>query len=154
MLKLMTLSFALVCGTAVADDTVMICHKEGYTADSADFHQIPVNNKRVAFTFDQKEATVDGERYIAGDAKLVGLETLATTYYSQDFNKVLYLYVNEDGDREVGISAIEPDTDTVFRDKAVYQDCGFEGGGINVSTAQVLRTNSNTGNAAGAIYVF
>lgn len=154
MLKMFLLSLAFVCGSAVANDTVLICNKEGYTSDAAEFHSIAVSNKRVAFTFFQKEAVVGGERYTAGDAKLVDLEGLAATYYSQDFNKVLYLYVNENGDREIGISAIEADSDTVFRDKAVYQDCGFEGASVNASTAQVLRTNSRTATGAGAIYIF
>lgn len=154
MLKMIGLSFALVCGTAVADDTVMVCNKTGYTADAETFHAIDVSNKRVAFTFFQKEAVVAGERYTAGDAKRVDLEGLAATYYSQDFNKVLYLYVNEHGDREVGISAIEPDSDTVFRDKTVFQDCGFEGAVVDASTAQVFRTNSRTNTGAGALYVF
>lgn len=154
MLRIIALSLVIVCGSAVANDTVLICNKEGYTADATEFHSIAVSNKRVAFTFFQKEAVVGGERYIAGDAKLVDLEGLAATYYSQDLNKVLYLYVNENGDREVGISAIEADSDTVFRDKAVYQDCGFEGAVVNGSTAQVLRTNSRTDSGAGALYVF
>lgn len=154
MLRNIALSLVLACGSAVANDTVLVCNKEGYTADAAEFHSIAVKDKRVAFTFFQQQAFVGGVKYTAGDAKLVDLEGLAATYYSQDFNKVLYLYVNENGDREIGISAIAPDSDTVFHDKAVYQDCGFEGASVNASTAQVLRTNSGTTAGPGAIYVF
>lgn len=154
MLKIIALSFALVCGTAVADDTVMICNKEGYTSDAAEFHEIRVDSKRTVFNITPSEVVLDGVKYVTASPEQVGLEGLAVTYYTDNFNKVLYLYVNENGDREIGISAIEPDSDTVFRDKTVFKDCGFEGAVVNGPTAQVLRTNSRAIAHTGAIYVF
>ncbi|MNG47042.1 hypothetical protein D3C79_49090 [compost metagenome] len=154
MLKLIALSLALVSGTAVANDTVLRCNKQGYTADAELFHNIHVSDKPTVFNVYQNEVLVGNERYVLGDASRVDLSGTAVTYYSPNFHKVLYLYVNENGDREIGISAIEPDSDTLFQDKTVYQDCGFEGVGVNGSTAQVLRTNSRTNTGAGALYVF
>lgn len=119
----------------------LVCERYGHTDNPDDFHNIKLENKRSVFSLTSNKVTLDGVKYFLVNPSWVGLEGVALTYHSDNFNKVLYLYVTDKGDREVGISSIEPDSDTVFRDKTVFQGCDFKEEVADGSSEQILRTN-------------
>ena len=142
LLVLFTFSAAGVGVAApINPPAVVICESYGYTSDVTKFHSIKTDKQVTEFVVSSDFVTANGVFYSQVRPSWVGLDGLAATYHDRKSNKLLYLYVTDRGEREVGVSAIEPDSDTIFRDKAVYKDCRFKEGVSSDSTNQVLRTS-------------
>ena len=140
------------CGISEAKSDELVCHSYGHTNDSSEFHSIKVRLKETHFFFDQTGVTVGSRHYNPIDPAEVGLEGLAVTYLLEKEEQVLYLYRNDYG-MEIGVSYIDPDTDTIFADKSLYSDCNFnvegithvvtrEASGPETRRGQVVRTSS------------
>jgi len=112
----------LLAGIAQADETLM-CGQYGYTDKSEDFHQMNLLPLISIFEISKEEAKFGNEVFKKFDAKRVDMEGLAKTYFQPESNKLLYVYVNEQGAREIGISVLKEDTDDLFADKSVFTGC-------------------------------
>lgn len=155
MLRVVAVVLAFAAGqAAIAADKVLVCERYGFTNKAENFHSIKTEKKRSVFKVEDSYVLLDGVKYDTVNPGWVGLDGLAITYHTDHDNRVLYLYVNEVGEREVGISAIESDSDTIFRDKAVYQDCNFEEEVADAPSEQVLRTSQRGNVDPLQVYVF
>lgn len=112
----------LLAGAAQADETLM-CGQYGYTDKSEDFHQMNLLPLISIFEIDKEEARFGNEVFKKFDASRVEMDGLAKTYFQPESNKLLYVYTNEQGTQEVGISLLKEDTDDLFADKSVFTGC-------------------------------
>ena len=101
----------------------IVCNKAGYTKDPAKFHDITMEDKVNTFVFRGSGVVFRDKKFKPMNPALVGLEGLATTYWGSSDQRVLYVYKNEDGQDEVGLSRSSTNSDAGFTDKAVYTDC-------------------------------
>jgi hypothetical protein len=112
----------LLAGVVQADETLM-CGQYGYTDKSENFHRMNLLPLISIFEVSKDEVKFGNEVFKKSDPKLVDMDGLATTYVQPDSNKLLYVYKNEQGKQEIGISLIKEDTDDLFADKSVFTDC-------------------------------
>lgn len=112
----------LLAGAAQADETLM-CGQYGYTDKSEDFHQMNLLPLISIFEINKDEAKFGNEVFKKFDASRVEMDGLAKTYFQPESNKLLYVYTNEQGTREIGISLLKEDTDDLFADKSVFTGC-------------------------------
>lgn len=122
--------------------STLVCQEYGYTDSAEDFHSIKTQKKVSEFKIEQQSVVLNGVEYKSVDPGWAGLDGLAITYYTDKYNTLVYLYLNDKGKREVGVSALEPDSDAIFHDKAVYKNCSFKGS-KQAGSRKVLRTNYN-----------
>lgn len=127
---------------AFAQGDTLVCEQYGFAGDAEKFHKIKANKKQSVFKITAASVIYEGVQYDSVNPGWVGLDGMALTYHSEKNNKLLYLYVTDKGEREVGLSSIELDSDTIFQDKAVFQGCQFKQGMVDASSSQVLRTNA------------
>lgn len=131
----------VLAGNAVAGTTDTItCAQYGYTSNPDDFANIPVAAKQSVFKVTGLSVSLDEKVYDVIDPEMVGLEGLAVVYKDSKNNQLLYLYMNDDGEKEIGVSNIPEDSDTFFGDKGVYKQCTLTGDKEDASTKSVLRT--------------
>jgi hypothetical protein len=116
------LALLLLAGSVQAGETMM-CGQYGYTDKSEDFHQINMLPLISVFEISKDQVQFGDEVFKKFDAKRVDMEGLAKTYFQPESNKLLYVYVNEQGKREIGISLLKEDTDDMFADKSVFTGC-------------------------------
>jgi len=116
------LALLLLAGSVQAEETLM-CGQYGYTDKSEDFHQINMLPLISVFEISKDQVQFGDEVFKKFDAKRVDMEGLAKTYFQPESNKLLYVYVNEQGKREIGISLLKEDTDDLFADKSVFTGC-------------------------------
>jgi hypothetical protein len=135
LLLLSVVSFQALAGT-------MECTQYGYTDKGEEFHNIPLKGRVSAFNFTGQEVSVGEDVYTLADPGMVGLEGLAVTYFQKDNSKVLYLYTNDKGDKEIGISHLKEDSDDMFKDKSLFAGCSFKepsgGGTVGASKASLV----------------
>jgi hypothetical protein len=112
----------LLAGSVQAGETLM-CGHYGYTDKSEDFHQMNMLPLISVFEIGKDQVQFGDEVFKKFDAKRVDMEGLAKTYFQPESNKLLYVYVNEQGKREIGISLLKEDTDDLFADKSVFTGC-------------------------------
>lgn len=153
MFSVVVCSLALLANSAVADDS-LVCKQYGFTDRAEDFHEIQTVQQETVFDLTSEYVMYNGDKYDTVNPGWVGLDGLAITYHTDKFNKVLYLYVNEKGDREVGISSIENDSDTIFQDKAVFRDCNFKEEVVDAPSKSILRTSQRGVSDSLPVYVF
>lgn len=162
MFKVIACVLVLVAGSAVAEETpkaafpqgdTLVCASYGFTTKAEEFHQIKATKKESVFKIAVGYVMYDGVRYDTVNPGWVGLDGMAITYHTDKNNKLLYLYVTDAGEKEVGISSLELDSDTLFQDKAVFKDCQFKEGVVNDSASQVLRTNARGAKTSFPVYV-
>lgn len=140
-------------GKAFTKGDTLVCERYGFTKEAEEFHRIKASKKQSVFKIAAAYVMYDGVKYETVNPGWVGLDGMAITYHTDKNNKLLYLYMTDAGEREVGISSIEPDSDTIFRDKAVFKDCQFKEGKVNDSSSPVLRTNARGTKASLPVYV-
>lgn len=116
------LALLLLAGSVQAEETLM-CGQYGYTDKSEDFHQINMLPLISIFEISKDQVQFGDEVFMKFDAARVEMEGLAKTYFRPESNKLLYVYVNEQGKREIGISLLKEDTDDLFADKSVFTGC-------------------------------
>lgn len=112
----------LLVGSVHAEETLM-CGQYGYTDKSEDFHQMNLLPLISIFEIGKEEAKFGDEVFKKFDASRVEMDGLAKTYFQPESNKLLYVYTNERGTREIGISLLKEDTDDLFADKSVFTGC-------------------------------
>ena len=125
--------------TAGTIDTIT-CAQYGYTSDPDNFADIPVAAKQSVFKVTGLTVSLEGKTYKVIDPEMVGLEGLAVVYKDSKNNQLLYLYMNDDGEKEIGVSNIPEDSDTFFGDKSVYKQCTLTEDKGDGSTESILRT--------------
>lgn len=141
MNKMFAVIAFVLAGNAVAGTTDTItCEQYGYTNNPDNFFDIPVEAKQSVFKVDAYSVTYGGATYNVIDPDMVGLEGVAVVYKDSKNNQLLYLYTNELGGKEVGVSNIPEDSDTFFGDKSVYKQCTLTEDKEDGSTESVLRT--------------
>lgn len=125
-MKLITLALlSLLAGSAVAGEgaDALVCNAVGYTKDPEQFHDIPVREKTNIFLLGNNAVVFRDKVFVSVDPETVGLQGLATTYSLEEDSRILYIYQDEQGETNVGISHLEPDSDAGFTDKSVYARC-------------------------------
>lgn len=114
---------------AMATD-VMVCKQGGYAANAEDFHNIKVEGiveTRFEITPERIINTNVGIVFDIVDPSTVGFEDLDIKAYMNRYrNEVLYLYKNDSGQLEIGVSALIDDSDAMYADKTLYTSCSFE----------------------------
>jgi hypothetical protein len=120
----MLLLLSLVSLSAMAK--TMQCTEFGHTDLSADGQPMKMTKRVTSFNIEDDKVIVGADVYVMGDPSKVDLEGLAITYFQQDDDKVLYLYINEQDQEEIGISRLRHDSDDMFEDKSVFSGCSFE----------------------------
>lgn len=144
-----------VSSVVLADgiDTIT-CKFSGYTNNPDNFFDMQVGNKLTVFQVTATTVTLDGEEFQVIDPDSVGLANIAVVYKNNKNNRLLYLYKNELGEKEVGISNIEDDSDTFFGDKSVYKGCALTEENNNAVTQQVSGIKARGVHAPQQIYSF
>lgn len=141
-------------GAARAADQVLVCQNYGHTDKAEDFHSIKTLPLISRFKIEGTNVSFGTSTFKSVDPSMVGLEGLAITYFLDNEEKVLYLYTNDQGDREVGISRVEKDTDSVFGDKSVFTDCDFDNTPAPQVAGNVVRANLHKDTGPHTFYTF
>lgn len=145
----------IFAGNAFAGTTDTItCEQYGYTNNPDNFQDIVVHAQRTVFKVDAYNVTLGNTNYRVIDPDMVGLSGLAVVYKDDKNNQLLYLYMNELGEKEVGISNIEDDSDTFFGDKGVYKQCTLTEEKEDASTESILRTANRGIGYTSQVYSF
>ena len=121
--------FIMLCALwslSAAAQEQLVCSEYGYTNNADNFHTIQKLPLTSTFLITSKSVTFGNETYTLIDSEEVGLKGLAITYLLVKENKLLYLYTTATGAKEVGISRIETDSDSLFEDKSVFANCGLQ----------------------------
>jgi len=134
VVKVAVALLSLSAVSAFAGQGTMICKQWGYTDNPEHFHDIKVLSGTHNFEINGSRVTYAGKTFKSMDPEFVDMQGLAITYFNFNNDEVLYIYENEKGEQEVGISKLEDDSDTMFADKALYTDCSVE-------EQTVVRTN-------------
>lgn len=157
MFKVIACALSLMAMSAMAAEKAstetLVCKQYGFTDKAEKFHHIKASKKESSFEITAAYVMHDGVKYTTVNPGWVGLDGLAITYHTDKNNKLLYLYVTDAGEREVGISSLELDSDAIFQDKAVYKDCHFKEEVVNESAGKVSRTNTGAAQATLPVYV-
>lgn len=132
----------------------LVCEQYGHTDNPDDFHNIITMPKVTTFIVDGADVTFDNKRFVSVDPETVGLEGLAVTYILDKEEQLLYLYTNEQGEREVGVSHLEENSDSIFQDKSVYTSCKFRTDVKQYVVGNVLRVNLGGSNDHRPTYTF
>jgi hypothetical protein len=103
----------------------MVCTQYGHTSNPEQFHSMGVKPRISVFITSQKSVIFGEELFSPVDAADYDMEGLANTYLSRTQNKILYLYTNEQGEKEIGISKLEDGTDSFFGDKSLFAKCSI-----------------------------
>jgi len=130
---------------AQAAEQQLVCQNYGYTDKAEDFHSIKTLPLVSTFKLEGSDVVFGDDVFKSVNPEMVGLEGLAITYYLDTEEKILYFYTNDEGQREVGISHVEKDSDTVFGDKSVFTNCAFEEPRKQQIAGTVVRTNNTSG---------
>lgn len=101
----------------------LVCDYQGYASSPENFHNLHMEQVRTGFIVKPGFVVYNGVTYKAVDPQVFDLKGLALTYLNRQDGSILYLYINEGGEREVGISQIEVDSDNFFKDKQVFSKC-------------------------------
>lgn len=101
----------------------LVCDYQGYATSPESFHDLVMQEKQTTFVVEREFVEVEGNRFDSVDPKVFDLKGLAITYLNKGDGSVLYLYVNGKGEKEVGISNVEVDSDNFFKDKKVFSKC-------------------------------
>lgn len=108
---------------ALAGQDDLVCDYQGYASSPETFHNLAMEEKQTTFIVERDFVEVEGNRFDSVDPKAFDLKGLAITYLNKTDGSVLYLYVNLKGEKEVGISNVEVDSDNFFKDKKVFSKC-------------------------------
>lgn len=124
-----------------ADSREVTCKRTGYTDEPENFHLMRVREKETTFIIEPGYVQLGDVTYDAIPPDIFDLDGIAITYFDPEERAVLYLYVNDLGRKEIGISNVEMDTDSFFKDKRVFTECSFEntGGSQNDASKQAYR---------------
>lgn len=103
----------------------MVCTQYGHTDNPEEFHTMERESLVTVFITSPNFIAAGDEQYNPVDPEDYDMKGLANTYLSSTKNKILYLYTNEYGEKEIGISRLEDGTDTLFKDKSVFAKCSI-----------------------------
>lgn len=121
-MRSLLLVLLLAVGSVQAEETLM-CGQYGYTDKGEDFHQMTLLPLISIFEISKDQVQFGKDVFKEFDPKRVEMDGLAKTYFQPESNKLLYVYVNEQGEQEIGISLLKEDTDDLFADKSVFTGC-------------------------------
>lgn len=147
VVKIAVALLSLGVSAAFAGDGTMVCKQWGYTDNPEKFHEIKILKGEHNFEINGSCVTYADKIYKSMDPEFVDMAGLAITYFNFNNDEVLYIYENEKGEQEVGISKLEDDSDVMFADKAVYTDCSVE-------ERMVVRTNWSGAQASLPVFRF
>lgn len=139
---------------ASAAEQTLVCKQYGHTDKAEDFHSIKTLPLTSTFKLEGTNVVFGDVTFKSVDPSMVGLEGLAITYYLANEEKILYFYMNDEGNREVGISHVEEDSDTIFGDKSLFTDCNFDNTPPQKVVGNVTRANLRKAVAPSAYYTF
>lgn len=116
-----------VSGVALAETAPngLICSEYGHAEQGEDFDNIEMKPISNGFVLTGNSVIHGNVTYRMVNPEMVGIKGLDITYYEHRRNKVLYIYHNEFGKINVGISHLIKDSDTGFEDKSVYTQCTY-----------------------------
>lgn len=155
MNKLFSAVLVMWAGSVSAGTTTTItCEQYGHTNDPEAFFDMPTYPSKATFKVDGTKVVLGETTFSIIDPDMVGLKGLAVVYKDAKNNQLLYLYTNESGEKEVGVSVIEDASDTFFGDKGVYKQCTLSGGNSDASTKSVLRTATRGTGYTPTVYRF
>lgn len=113
---------------ALADDAPngLICGEYAYVGNAEQPDHLVMQPVSNAFLLTGSGVIHGSRSYMAVNPKAVGLEEgVAKTYYDALHNKVLYIYQQDNGLVNIGVSSLVKSTDTGFKDKSVYTQCTY-----------------------------
>lgn len=119
---------SLLSLVAVAEETPngLICGEYGHVDNADDFDRVPMQPISNAFLLIGDNVIHGSASYMAVSPVAVGLEEgIAKTYYQASRNRVLYIYQQENGMVNIGVSHLTKDSDAGFEDKSVYTQCTY-----------------------------
>jgi hypothetical protein len=115
----------LLAAPALAQSSVdaIVCSQVGYTNNPDNFHNINTHERTNVFLLGTGSVVFRDKVFTTVDPASVGLAGLATTYYLEQDSRILYLYKDDHGVTNIGISHYEMDSDAGFMDKSLYTQC-------------------------------
>lgn len=119
---------SLLSLVAVAEDMPngILCGEYGHVNSAEEFDRIPMKPITNAFLLTGNNVIHGSASYMAVDPTAVGLEAgIAKTYFEAGRNRVLYIYPQENGMVNIGVSHLAKDSDAGFEDKSVYTQCTY-----------------------------
>jgi hypothetical protein len=119
---------SLLSLSAVADDMPngILCGEYGHVDSAEDFDRIEMKPITNAFLMSGSSIVHGSSSYMEINPKAVGLEEgIAKTYFQASHNRVLYIYQQENGMVNIGVSHLVKDSDAGFEDKSVYTQCTY-----------------------------
>lgn len=135
---------SLLSLSAVAEDMPngILCGEYGHVDSAEEFDRIEMKPITNAFVMSGSSIVHGSSSFMEISPKAVGLEEgVAKTYYQASQNRVLYVYRQENGMLNIGISHLVKDSDAGFEDKSVYTQCTYinEPGDSPIGKGQVTK---------------
>jgi hypothetical protein len=102
------------------------CESRGYAASADDMDKIDQQPRHSEFLVEKDKViqVAVGRAFYAAEPEDFGFEKDVLTFYNRHANQVLYIY-KSNGKTEVGVSALNKDSDDLYLDKDEFTQCGF-----------------------------
>lgn len=112
----------LHANAAQAVDAI-VCNEVGYTNKPENFDAIKTRPKTNIFLLGTGSVVFRDKVFTAANPDMVGIDGLDQVYYRAKDNRILYIYKDDQGATNVGISQMVKDSDAGFADKSQYSHC-------------------------------